>query len=253
MHRLMIMIFMLLKKEMSFKKIKFIEIIMKKIVSIVSMLCIVMGISAQTVTGTAVLKMYSANSGDKSLTLIQADEFSDAYDASYDAEAQTAGGLYVISAGKHYIIWASNALSANLPLGFGTCDDLNYTLKFDNANFSGTPFSIYDAVADQTILVNGSNTNYDFTITEAQKNAAIEDRFIINYAPLAPEFCFRYNVLTVNGHDGESLIIKQGDAEIANVPALGNAYSKDLSGYNGRLVVTLNGQDYQIDANPDLD
>jgi hypothetical protein len=71
--------------------------------------------------------------------------------------------------------------------------------------------------------------------------------------PSAPSLCFRYNVLEINAHTGESLIIKQGDTEIVNIPALGAVYSKDLSGYNGRLVVTLNGQDYQIDANPDLD
>lgn len=223
---------------------------MKKIAFLASMLCIALSISAQTVTGTAVLKIYSENSGTKSLTLIQAEEFSDAYDASYDAEAQGDGGLYVLSSGTHYSIWASNALSANLPLGFGTCDDLAYALKFDNASFSGTTFTIYDKVADQLITVNGSNSDYAFTIAEADKNKAIEDRFVINYVAAAPSICFNYNVLEINGHAGEALIVKKGADEIANVASLPAAYSLDLSAQSGRLVVTLNGQDYQIDANP---
>ena len=71
--------------------------------------------------------------------------------------------------------------------------------------------------------------------------------------PTAPEFCFNYNKLTVNAYTGKSLVIKQGTTEIVNIPALPIVYEKDLSGYTGRLVVTLDGVDYQIDANPTLD
>ncbi len=189
---------------------------MKKIVSIVGALCITLGISAQTVTGTAVLKIYSANSGEKSLTLIQADEFSDAYDASYDAEAQDAGGIYIYYNNTHYTMWASNALSSNLPLGFATGTDLNYQLKFDNANFSGTTFTIYDSVKDETITVNGSNTDYDFTIASEDVNKEINDRFIINYVAPVKQICFNDEKLQLTKYAGAQVdVYLQGQTTAA--------------------------------------
>ena len=132
----------------------------------------------------------------------------------------------------------------NVPMGIKTSSATSYTLYF--AGLQGT-FSIYDKKLDQTT---NCTANYEFTIEASEVNSIINDRFVLKYAPAAPSLCFNYNVLEVNGHDGESLVIKQGDTEIDNVAALGNTYSKDLSAYNGRLVVILNGVAYQIDANP---
>ena len=132
----------------------------------------------------------------------------------------------------------------NVPMGIKTSNASSYKLLFTNLQGA---VSIFDTNTGQTI---DCSANYNFTIEDSEKNSIINDRFVLKYAPFAPELCFNYNVLTVNGHDGESLVIKQGDTEIDNVAALGNTYSKDLSAYNGRLVVILNGQAYQIDANP---
>jgi hypothetical protein len=56
--------------------------------------------------------------------------------------------------------------------------------------------------------------------------------------------------LEINAHTGEALIVKKGADVIASEASLPAVYSLDLSAYTGRLVVTLNGTDYQIDANP---
>ena len=225
---------------------------MKKLAILVSIVFATVNAFA-AVTTTSQIKLSSANQGDKVLRVVVADQFSDAYDNGYDAVvgAGQDGGLYIVMGGDKYVKFATNALAENLPLGFGSCDDLDYTLTF--SNFSGASYVIYDKVADENITVNASTPAYNFTIAASEKNMAIEDRFVINYvapAPAAPSLCFNYNVLEVNGHDGETLKIMQGDTEIVPEMTLGNTYSKDLSAYNGRLVVILNGQAYQIDANP---
>ena len=134
-----------------------------------------------------------------------------------------------------------------LKLGFvsNNVDATGYTLKFENV--SGIALKLYDKQLDQytDIVENGT---YVFDAPSGQ--VANNDRFEIRLAPAGPSICFNYNVLEINGHAGEALVIKQGTTEIDNVASLGATYSKDLSAYNGRLVVTLNGQDYQIDANP---
>lgn len=164
---------------------------MKKIVFLASLLCVALSMTAQTLTGTAVVAISSAHQGEKELTLIQSPAFSDAYDPTWDAEVQAEGGLYVIYGTTHYEIWASNVLKKNLPVGFGSCEDLTYTLKF--SDFSGTAFTIYDRIADKVISVASSSNiqingvdadpanRYEFTIDAADRNKAINDRFVINY------------------------------------------------------------------------
>lgn len=164
---------------------------MKKIVFLASLLCVALSMTAQTLTGTAVVAISSAHQGEKELTLIQSPAFSDAYDPTWDAEVQAEGGLYVIYGTTHYEIWASNVLKKNLPVGFGSCEDLTYTLKF--SDFSGIAFTIYDRVADKVISVASSSNiqingvdadpanRYEFTIDAADRNKAINDRFVINY------------------------------------------------------------------------
>lgn len=68
----------------------------------------------------------------------------------------------------------------------------------------------------------------------------------INFA--GASICFSNNVLEIEGHDGESLVVKNGNAELVNVEALGESYSKNFNGLpaNTCLVVILNGKDYII-------
>lgn len=125
----------------------------------------------------------------------------------------------------------------------------SYTLTVSAVEGAETLY-IWDADSASYALTEGAV--YHFA---AAANATDEARFVIKKAamPTAPEFCFNYNKLTVNAYTGKSLVIKQGTTEIVNIPALPVAYKIDLSGYTGRLVVTLDGVDYQIDANPTLD
>ena len=233
---------------------------MKKIAILLSVVMMSISAMAQVVT-VSQITLSSASQGDKILRVVAASQFSAGYDNGYDAivGAGQDGGLYVILAGERYTKLAIDALPDNLPLGFGSVADTEYTLTF--SNFSGASYTIYDRVANKTITV-ASNiqidgvaadpaNKYEFTIDASLKNTTINDRFVINFAP-AQSLCFRNNILEINGHAGEALIVKDAatDTEIVNIPALGLFYTKDLSDKSGRLVVTLNSVDYQIDVNP---
>lgn len=131
--------------------------------------------------------------------------------------------------------------------------DQNYTLTF--SNFSGRELTLLDKVTNEVITINATTPAYNFSVTPAQVGrVAINDRFVIGGTPeiITTEFCFNYNILTVNGHGGESLVVKQGTKEIVNIPSLGKTYQLDLSKEKGRFVVTLDKKDYQIDVNPDV-
>jgi hypothetical protein len=206
-----------------------------------------MNVMAVTYSAKATILLESQTSYEScQIILGQSDELNAGLNSGEYAEINMEGrsvALYVEYNGVKYQHFASNpATMTDLVLGAMTDAATTYNLIISNV--SGTENFKLKIGDEEFDVVAGTRT---ITLTPNQ-TASIG--FVNKSAPLAPEFCFRYNVLTVNGHDGESLIIKQGDAVVDNVAALGNAYSKDLSGYNGRLVVTLNGQDYQIDANP---
>jgi hypothetical protein len=226
---------------------------MKKIM--ISLLMVAATLNAFAVTYTSKAKLTLKSSDNKSCTMIIAssEDLNAGLNNGYYAELNEEGKavqLYVVYGGKKYEQFASNAATmADLQLGIKTNASTSFTLTASNVSGS-EPFVLKIDGVEYTVNP-GMSENITLAANATLPAAGDEAKYKVNpAAPLAPEFCFRYNVLTVNGHDGESLIIKQGDAVVDNVAALGNAYSKDLSGYNGRLVVTLNGQDYQIDANP---
>ncbi len=198
----------------------------------------------------------AGESGASSIVrLMQDDARTPEYESGYDAEKMMYQAnsksvlLYAIAGSQNLENVMTNQL-LGLELGLVTNQvDQNYTLTF--SNFSGNEFTIHDRVANQYITVNASTPAYAFSVEAAQVGrVAINDRFVIEAMPTEPSLCFNYNVLEINAHTGEALVVKQGDTEIANVASLPAVYSLDLSAYTGRLVVTLNGQDYQIDANP---
>ena len=134
----------------------------------------------------------------------------------------------------------------DVKLGLKSDASTNYTLTVSEVEGTETLY-IWDGTTASYALTEGAV--YNFTATAS---ATDEARFVIKKAamPSVPSICFSYNVLEINAHAGEALVVKQGDTEIANETSLPAVYSLDLSAYTGRLVVTLNGQDYQIDANP---
>lgn len=133
----------------------------------------------------------------------------------------------------------------------------HYTMSF-LVTTSTVGLKLYDMAVNPTTpidIINGGTYEFDVNTTlhpdfVAGTNYVIKDRFVINATPVAESLCFNNNILEVNGYTGKSLVIKQGASEIVNIPSLGTTYQKDLGAYSGRLVVTLDGKDYQIDVNP---
>ena len=151
--------------------------------------------------------------------------------------------LYAVSNATNLSAIGTNDLSDVALTFVSNKTETDYTLTFSNV--TGT-IKLYDAVENQEITLANAGT-YTFSVAA---NSTIADRFIINRSVVTPSICFNYNVLEINGHAGEALVVKQGTTEIANEASLPAAYQLDLNAYTGRLVVTLNGTDYQIDANP---
>lgn len=121
----------------------------------------------------------------------------------------------------------------------------NYTMTFSNVQ--GTLYLFDSDNGTHKLIADGESLEFTAAVNETLAN-----RFSIKKSAVVPtSLCFRENQLEINGHAGETLVIasKEGLAieEVASLPA---TYSKDLSGYNGRFVVTLNGVHYQIDVNP---
>ena len=227
---------------------------MKKVfISILAAAMSLSAFAAETAKVTIQLTSSDATYGTDELELKENSDRNASYESGYDAEKMMSQAnkysvlLYAFVGDQPCSTVATNNLD-NLALGFTTNKkDTEYKLVFSNV--SGKALKLLDRVTNELVdIVN--NGEYAFSVEAAQVGrVAVDDRFVIGGTPIV-SFCFNYNVLEVMGHKGESLIVKQGDTEIANVASLPAAYTLDLSAQSGRLVVTLNGQDYQIDANP---
>lgn len=226
---------------------------MKKI--FISLLVVAASLNAMAQTFSSMAQLTLTSSDNKSCSMIIAEsaDLSDGLNNGYYAELNEEGKevlLYVTYGGKKYQQFASNpATMVDLQLGAKTNASTTYSMTA--AGVTGE-FKIKFAGVEYTINAAGPVfSDVALAASSLLPAAGDEANYVVNpSAPAVPSLCFNYNVLEINGHDGESLVIKQGTTEIDNVAALGATYSKDLSAYTGRLVVTLNGVDYQIDANP---
>ena len=190
---------------------------MKKLAFLVSLMCAsITMMAAPTISGTSQIDLSSAGQTDKYVRFVISTSFSDGFDNTWDTPAANESGIYVVYNSARYTGWASNQYSENLPLGFYTCENTAYTLKF--SSFTGASYEIYDRVADQTITVNGSTPNYEFTIAASEKNSQINDRFVINYNPAA----------SVTTND-------DGWASFAYTADVAPAYPAGLTAYKGAL------------------
>ena len=166
--------------------------------------------------------------------------------------------LYAIHESGKYSSFKANAIS-DLALGVVTNRrDVSYTFNFD-APFITDGLTLTDLRSEDGIktinITNGGS--YTFTVAgdpsyTANTNSVIADRFIINYSASSVEgICFNYNHLIVTGYAGSTLKVeKAGVAVVAEQTLASDNEDFDLSAENGRLVVTLDGVEYQIDANP---
>lgn len=151
---------------------------MKKIAFIVSLLCLTLSVTAQSITSTSRIVLKHTGQPNQALNFILSSSFSDGFDNTWDAVAVNPGGVYVYDGEERYTTWASNAYSANLPVGFATYNDDNtsYTLSFEN--FEGVTYKLFDTEADEVIEINGSTPDYVFTASP--KNTTFNERFLIN-------------------------------------------------------------------------
>lgn len=223
---------------------------MKKLFISLLMVAATVNAMAITYTGKAKLTLKSADNKSCALTIAESADLAAGLNNGYYAELNTEGKqvqFYVTYGGKNYQQFASNAETmADLQLGIVTNASTSYTLTASNVEGS---LKIKIAGVEYTIDADGTVFS-DVTLPANSTLPAAGDEVNYRVNPTAESFCFNYNVLTINAHEGESLVVKQGTTEIANVAALPATYSLNLSTYNGRIVVTLNGVDYQIDANP---
>ena len=226
---------------------------MKKVfISILAAAMSLSAFAAETAKVTIRLTSSNATYGNDELELKENSDRNASYESGYDAEKMMSQAnkysvlLYAFVGDQPCSTVATNNLD-NLALGFTTNkNDVDYKLVFSNV--SGRELKLYDKVENKEIVI-ANSAEYPFTA--AAGRVAVNDRFVIN--PIVePSLCFNYNVLEINGHAGESLVVKKGEAEIVSIDALPLFYSKDLSDQKGRLVVTLDGKDFQIDANPDV-
>jgi hypothetical protein len=156
--------------------------------------------------------------------------------------------VYVEYEGERYAHFGSStATMTDMPLVIKTNSATAY--KFSFSQLVGS-IDIYDKKED--VIIDKSKV-YNFTIDESETNTVIADRFVINYSlpvSVTPSICFTNNILEIKGHAGETLKVeKDGVAVVAEAPLATDNESFDFSAYTGRMVVTLNGQEYHIDAN----
>ncbi len=166
--------------------------------------------------------------------------------------------LYVLNNTDRYSSYKKNDLT-DLSIGMITnrraAADQHYTLTFKVTTMT-EGLKLLDRVTGVVTPITDNGT-YEFDVNTtlhpdfvAGTNYVIKDRFVINGTPVAESLCFNNNILEVNGYTGKSLVIKQGTSEIVNIPSLPAMKAIPLGAYTGRLVVTLDSKDYQIDVNP---
>ena len=151
----------------------------------------------------------------------------DAFDAScmMTQSNENSTLIYGMLGGSEYSTVASPDLTG-LRIGFKTNEiDQNYKLQFEG--FSGTEFTIYDLVEHEVITVNGSTPDYAFSVSPSQvPQVAINNRFIVNFAPATQFACFRDKILEINDSPyaaGKIVIKKNGVDEITGSPFNGDA------------------------------
>jgi len=217
---------------------------MKKIVLMLLGVAATINVMAVDYTAKAKVTLQAESGYTCELTLRQSAEYGALEGSEMNMDGRKVA-LYALN-GTQKLQSARAANLEDVKLGLLADASTNYTITVSAVEGTETLY-IYDGADKAYALTEGAS--YNFTATASSTDEA---RFIIKKAPLpsGPSICFENNKLIVNGYEGKALVIKKDGSEIENVATLPAAYSKDLSAQTGRLVVTLDGKDYQIDANP---
>ena len=130
----------------------------------------------------------------------------------------------------------------------------HYTLTFNVPTITDG-LSLYDRKTGVTTdITNGGTYEFDVNTTlhpdyVEGANYTIVDRFIINYtpAPVAKSFCFRNNILEINGYKDDANV-KIDDAAVA---ITSDNFTREFTAAEaGRHKLTIDGKDYLFDAFP---
>lgn len=219
---------------------------MKKIAFLVSLLCLTLSVAAQSITGTSRIVLKHTGQPDMKVDFILSSSFSDGFDNTWDAEAANPGGIYVYYGGERYTTWASNGYTEGLAIGFATYNDDNtaYTLSFEN--FDGATYKLYDVVAGEEILVNGSTPDYVFTASP--KNTTFNDRFVLNVSVDTGnlETCFTGTELQITNNPFYGKItVKTGGGSTVKQYEYGTS-SIDFNEKSGGSYIYTDGTEYTV-------
>jgi hypothetical protein len=228
---------------------------MKKIMISLLMVAATMSAMAATVAGQASITLKADNGKSCKLTLAELSDGVAGLNPGYYAELNEEGKevcFYVEFGGKKYQTFGSNAATMeNLQLGIKTNASTSYTLTASGIKGSKV-FKLKINGVEYTVDASLNDTPITLAASATLPAAGDEDKYKVNPKTAGVSICFNYNVLEINGHAGEALKIAQGATVIDQQTSIGATYSKDLSSYTGRIVVTLGTKEYQIDANPSV-
>ena len=221
---------------------------MKKL--FISLLALAATVNAMAITyaGKATITLTSANNESCSIIVAESDELADGLNNGYYAVINMENrevALYAIYGGSNYQQFATKSLE-DIALGVKTSAATDYTLTVSNVSGSKTlKLKIGDEVIELT-----DGLSKALTLTPNQDALAF-GTLEPSALPAVPGICFNYNHLIVTGYAGSTLKVeKAGVAVVAEQTLASDNEDFDLSAESGRLVVTLDGVEYQIDANP---
>ena len=221
---------------------------MKKL--FISLLALAATVNAMAISyaGKATITLTSANNESCSIIVAESDELADGLNNGYYAVINMENrevALYAIYGGSNYQQFATKSLE-DIALGVKTSAATDYTLTVSNVSGSKTlKLKIGDEVIELT-----DGLSKALTLTPNQDALAF-GTLEPSALPAVPSICFNYNHLIVTGYAGSTLKVeKAGVAVVAEQTLASDNEDFDLSAESGRLVVTLDGVEYQIDANP---
>lgn len=217
---------------------------MKKIILSLLAIAATMNVMAVTIDAKAKVTI-SANGAETSLLLLESSDLNAGWNNGYCGEiydlSELPLALYIEYNGKNYASFGTKDLTAtDIKLKAKDNGAASYTITVSGVEGSKALKLMFGT--KELPLVNGT-----YTLTAAELAAATN----VAEDAAAPSICFNMNKLEVKGYAGKNLKVMKGtDVVIAEAPVADDDETYDLSAQTGRLVVTLDGKEYQIDANP---
>ena len=220
---------------------------MKKILIIAVVSFVSSSLFAAT-TAKCFITLTSDQGGTDVVKILEQDDRTNGYESGFDSPKMLNSGnptnlnIYSVQGTTDCSTIRTNSI-AELPIIIGTnALATSYTLTFSNV--SGTVKLFDTATATEIDVTEGGTYNFDAAIS-----STIADRFIINHtpAPVVKSFCFRNNILEINGYKDDANV-KIDDAAVA---ITSDNFTREFTAAEaGRHKLTIDGKDYLFDAFP---